>query len=47
MFRGELREMPSDKTTQGELPRELTTKKASPTPKIDKPKSRINNRCRW
>ena len=36
-------DIPSERTTQGELPRLEITKKASPIPNIVKPKKRIAN----
>ena len=36
-------DIPSERTTQGELPRLETTKKASPIPNIVNPKKRIVN----
>ena len=46
IFNGELSEIPSASTVQGELPRLVTIRKASPIPKIVSPKIKINIRCR-
>jgi hypothetical protein len=46
IFSGELSEIPSASTVQGELPRLVTIKKASPIPKIVNPKINIDIRCR-
>jgi hypothetical protein len=46
MFKFEFNDMPSDKTTQGELPREVTTRKASPIPNTVNPKIKRRNRCK-
>jgi hypothetical protein len=36
-------DIPSERTTQGELPRPVTTKNASPIPNIVNPKKRIES----
>jgi hypothetical protein len=46
IFKFEFNDMPSDKTTQGELPREVTTRKASPIPNTVNPKIKRRNRCK-
>ena len=46
MFKFEFTEIPSDKTTQGEFPSDVITKKASPIPNKVNPKINIRKRCR-
>jgi hypothetical protein len=46
MFKFEFNEIPSDKTTQGEFPSEVITRKASPIPNKVNPKINIRKRCR-
>jgi hypothetical protein len=45
ILNGVLSEIPSDKTTHGEFPNPVTTRNASPMPKIVKPKIRIASLC--
>jgi hypothetical protein len=41
----ELSDIPSDSTTQGEFPKPVTTKNASPIPNSVNPKIKKNIRC--
>jgi hypothetical protein len=45
IFKDEFKEIPSESTTHGELPKEVTTRNASPIPNIIKPKIKTNMRC--
>jgi hypothetical protein len=47
IFNGECRDMPSERTTHGELPSPVTTKNASPIPNIVRPNTKITSRCMW
>jgi hypothetical protein len=44
IFKFEFNEIPSESTTQGEFPNDVTTRKASPTPNIINPKIKTSMR---
>jgi len=47
IFSGVFSEIPSASTVQGELPKFVIIKNASPIPKIVNPKIKMKSRCKW